>query len=105
MGQKGATIDFAQTQSQEGAARATGVAAAWAAQVRVPVLTPLNSSNLAGLAYEPSNQRLFIEFRNGAVYAYEAVPAETVQAVLKAPSHGSAFVRLVRGQFQYVRVR
>lgn len=35
---------------------------------------PLQSSNVWGFNYDPSNQRLFVRFNSGAIYSYANVP-------------------------------
>lgn len=42
----------------------------------------LQSSSLRSLGYDPKQQILEVEFSSGALYRYEAVPPEAVQALL-----------------------
>ncbi|HBB22210.1 MAG TPA: KTSC domain-containing protein, partial [Pseudomonas sp.] len=44
----------------------------------------LQSSSLRSLGYDPEQQILEVEFSSGALYRYEAVPPEVVQALLEA---------------------
>ena len=51
----------------------------------------LQSSSLRSLGYDPEQQILEVEFSSGALYRYEAVPPEVVQALLEADSLGRHF--------------
>jgi lysyl-tRNA synthetase class 2 len=47
---------------------------------------------------------LEIEFRNGAVYQYFAVPLAIYNDLMRAPSKGRFFHRSVEPRFRYQRV-
>ena len=66
---------------------------------------PLDSTLLARATYRPSSSLLDLEFRNGAIYRYFAVPAATYQGLLAADSKGSYFNLQIRDGFQYALLR
>lgn len=73
-------------------------ATAWA-----PV--PVDSTLLASVAFNHSQSILDLEFRDGAIYRYFAVPAAIHHGLLAADSKGSYFNRQIRGCFRYVLLR
>lgn len=58
---------------------------------------PVNSSNVAAIAYEEDFRRLFIRFKSGWAYAYEDVPFSVWNAFLAAPSKGKFVFDVIRG--------
>ena len=65
----------------------------------------LQSSSLRSLGYDPEQQILEVEFSSGALYRYEAVPPEVVQALLEADSLGRHFNQVFKPQhYRYRRV-
>ena len=64
----------------------------------------LDSTALAGIEYEETTQRLYVQFRDGANYAYVAVPVKTYEALLLASSPGGYFNTDIRGQYAYERL-
>jgi len=65
--------------------------------------TALHSSLLAAAAYF-TDETLQLEFRNGAVYRYFAVPPKVFQNLIAATSKGAYFNRRIRSSFRYQRV-
>lgn len=65
---------------------------------------PVTSSNLASAGYDQASKTLEVEFTNGTVYSYAAVPVETYNAFLMAPSKGSYFSKFIRGKFESTKV-
>lgn len=72
--------------------------------------TPVQSSQLASVGYDPDQKLLEIQFHPnkttpdtpGSIYHYYDVPAETHAALLAAPSVGSYFINQIkRGPFRY----
>lgn len=53
--------------------------------------TPVTSSNLRSIGYDPETQILEIEFLNGGLYSYSGVPASVHASLMAASSHGSYF--------------
>jgi len=65
----------------------------------------LQSSSLRSLGYDPEQQILELEFSSGALYRYEAVPPEVVQALLEADSLGRHFNQVFKPQhYRYRRI-
>lgn len=65
---------------------------------------PLNSSALSGFLYDPDHRLLWIRFRSGDIYLYRAVPTETVEGLVAAPSQGQYFNSAIRGRFMFSRL-
>jgi len=62
-------------------------------------LLPIRSSMIATIGFDPSLEKLVVQFQNGKVYEYNGVPEGTFVAILTdEESHGKAFVRLVRSK-------
>ena len=66
----------------------------------VPV--PVNSTLLASVIYDVGESILQLEFRDGAIYRYFAVPAAIHNGLLAAESKGTYFNRTIRNCFRYV---
>ncbi len=66
--------------------------------------TPVDSSNLATVGYEPSTRILEIEFHGGSVYQYYDVPEEVYRGLLEAVSKGGYFHRNIRARYPYRQV-
>jgi KTSC domain len=69
------------------------------------ILVPVNSTVLASLAYDASGSILQLEFCNGAIYRYSAVPAAVYHSLLAADSKGSYFNREIRTRFPHSLIR
>jgi lysyl-tRNA synthetase, class II len=61
----------------------------------------VESSAVTALWYDEARGILRLEFRSGAVYCYMGVPAAVHQDLMRAPSKGQYFNRLIRGRFPY----
>jgi hypothetical protein len=55
------------------------------------VRTPVESSNLAAIAYDPESAVLEVEFQNGGIYQYFGVPLFVYQDLCSAASKGRYF--------------
>lgn len=64
-------------------------------------VTAVQSTTLARVAYDDTRELLRLEFRSRAIYQYFGVPAAVHAALLRAPSKGSYFNRVIRGRFPY----
>jgi hypothetical protein len=64
-------------------------------------VTAVESTTLATVAYDDTRDLLQLEFRSRAIYQYFGVPAAVHAALLRAPSKGSYFNRVIRGRFPY----
>jgi KTSC domain len=65
----------------------------------------VESTTLATVAYDESQEHLQLEFCSRAVYLYFGVPSAVHQALLDAPSKGRYFNHSIRGRFPYRLVR
>jgi hypothetical protein len=61
----------------------------------------VDSTTLATVAYDETQELLRLEFCSRAVYLYFGVPATVHQALLGAPSKGKYFNQAIRGRFPY----
>jgi hypothetical protein len=64
-------------------------------------VTAVESTTLATVAYDDARELLQLEFRNRAIYQYFGVPSAVHAALLRAPSAGKYFNRVIRGRFPY----
>ena len=65
----------------------------------------VNSSNIAGIGYEPTSQLLEVAFHSGSVYQYSGVPVTIYEAFLTAGSHGKYFYSHIRDKYPDVKIR
>lgn len=67
--------------------------------------TPVVSSNISSVGYDPQTSTLEIEFLNRAVYRYHNVPQSEYHGLMRAPSLGHYFdVNIKKGGYRCVRV-
>ena len=50
--------------------------------------TPVSSSNISSIGYDPDSSMLEVEFNNGAVYSYSGVPPGEYEGFMNADSKG-----------------
>jgi len=62
-------------------------------------LTPIESSHLAAVGYEPDSERLTIQFVNADIYEYNFVEQELYDWLLADSSPGSFFSERIRPSF------
>ena len=62
-------------------------------------VTAVESTTLSMVAYDAARELLQLEFHSRAIYQYFGVPAAVHTALLRAPSKGSYFNRVIRGRF------
>lgn len=58
--------------------------------------TPVKSSHLRSVGYDPVNQHMQIEFRDGSVYDYPGVPPAAHTGLMSAPSKGKYYRSAIR---------
>ena len=63
-------------------------------------MTPVVSSNIASVGYDPDTQVLHIAFNNGRTYRYAGVPSGEYDNLLNAASVGSYFAANIRNVFR-----
>lgn len=69
-------------------------------------LTPVTSSNLKAIGYDPGNQILQIAFKNGGTYDYYNVPESVYNGLMAASSHGSYFdSHIKKGPYKFKKLR
>ena len=61
--------------------------------------TPVRSSNLVSVGYDPDTLVLEIEFRGKRVYQYAEVPVKVWHSLMAAPSAGSFFDASIRNVY------
>lgn len=62
-------------------------------------LLPVQSSNLKAIGYDHATQTMAVQFLNGNIYHYEAVPQSVYDNLMADESKGSFFSKFVRGKF------
>lgn len=67
------------------------------------IMTPVVSSNLAFVGYDPASQTLRIQFHNGT-YDYFGVPENVYYALMNAPSKGEYHAAYIKNNYSYQRV-
>ena len=67
------------------------------------IRTPVESSNLVGVGYDPATTTLEIEFTNGAVYQYFDVPQAVYEALMATDSKGRYLASNIKGVYRYAR--
>ncbi len=65
---------------------------------------PITSSSIASAGYSPDGSTLELEYRNGLVYQYFAVPKSVFDSLLAAESKGTFVSKRIRGRYPYRRV-
>ncbi|ELZ06184.1 hypothetical protein C482_00140 [Natrialba chahannaoensis JCM 10990] len=66
--------------------------------------TPVSSSNLRSVGYDPESQTLEIAFNSGGVYQYYDVPESVYRGLMNAASHGKYHARHIKDRFRYAKV-
>ena len=64
----------------------------------------VESSSIASAGYSPEASTLEIEFRNGRLYQYFAVPKDVFDGLLVAESKGTFLNHYIRGRFAYRKI-
>ena len=65
---------------------------------------PVKSSSIASAGYSLEESTLEVEYRNGSVYQYFAVPKSVFDSLLAAASKGTFASERIRGRYAYRRV-
>ena len=60
--------------------------------------TPVTSSNVASVGYDPVEQTLEVEFKAGAVYQYAVVSPEKYADFMASPSKGKFLNTFIKDQ-------
>jgi len=68
--------------------------------------TPVSSSNLRSVGYDPNEETLEIEFHSGGTYQYYGVPQHRYEGLMSASSKGSYFDAYIKkAGYRYRKVR
>ena len=62
---------------------------------------PLQSRAIVSAGYDPESRTLELEFASGRIYRYADVPAGTYEWLLRAPSKGGYFARMINERYAY----
>jgi hypothetical protein len=65
--------------------------------------TPVTSSNIASIGYDPDTQVMEVEFTSKSVYQYLGVPPRIANDTLIAESVGKFFNANVKNAFPFVK--
>jgi hypothetical protein len=70
--------------------------------------TPVTSSSIRSVGYDPRTRRLEIEFHHEQgrprIYQYFDVPASAHRRLMAARSHGRHFNRFIKPRYRFVQV-
>ena len=66
--------------------------------------TPVSSSNVASVGYDPNTLTLEVEFKDGLVYQYFDVPETVYQELMRASSVGQFMHANIRNNYRYTKV-
>ncbi len=66
--------------------------------------TPVVSSSVASVGYDPKTQTLEVEFHNGTLYQYFDVPQGVYDALMTAESKGSFLNSSIKGVYRYAKL-
>lgn len=64
----------------------------------------MDSSNLLEASYDDTHKLLRIQFTNGSVYEYRAVPRPIFDMLATAPSPGMYFAASIKRRYGFVRL-
>lgn len=65
--------------------------------------TPVTSSNVASVGYDPDTKVMSIEFKDGSVYHYHDVESDLHEQLLAAKSIGSFLHKNVKGAYKFTK--
>lgn len=66
--------------------------------------TPVTSSNLQSVGYDPDNQILEVEFNDGSVYQYSGVPESEHEGLMSADSKGKYLFANIKKRFSHSKL-
>lgn len=65
----------------------------------LPDMESVDSSNVHRIGYDSATEELYVEFSNGRIYVYSAVPQSTYDELLAADSKGSYMNREIKPNY------
>lgn len=66
--------------------------------------TPVTSSNIRSIGYDPQSAVLEVEFTSGDVYRYFNVPERLHRELMNASSHGRFLNEYIKYSYRYQKV-
>ena len=66
--------------------------------------TPVSSSNLRSVGYDPASQTLEVAFHGGRLYQYAGVPESVYRGLMSAGSHGRFFAAYIKYRYPTRRI-
>ncbi len=66
--------------------------------------TPVTSSNIRAIGYDSDSQVLQVEFNDGAVYDYAAVPESDYDGLMGADSKGKYFNANIKNRYSHMKL-
>jgi hypothetical protein len=66
--------------------------------------TPVTSTNIHAIGYNPDSQTLEIEFNSGAVYDYSDVPQSEYDGFIGADSKGKYFHANIKNRYSFMKL-
>ncbi len=66
--------------------------------------SPVTSSNIQSIGYDPESSILEVEFNDGSVYQYFAVPETEYEGLMNASSHGTYLHANIKGRYSYSKL-
>ena len=69
-----------------------------------PNMVKVMSSNIDSIAYDETDDSLYVLFKNGACYKYDSVPKQVYYEMLNSPSVGKYYKDYVTGKYTSSRV-
>ena len=66
--------------------------------------TPVSSSNVSSIGYDPSTLTLEVEFTNGSIYQYFDVQEMVYQEFMRASSKGKFLHANIKNHYRYTRL-
>jgi hypothetical protein len=67
--------------------------------------TPVDSTSVMSVGYEPASRILEVEFHGGRVYRYFDVPPRRYRGLLDAESAGRFLNTEIKGVYSYIQIR
>lgn len=66
--------------------------------------TPVISTDLESVGYEPVNSTLELKFHSGGIYQYSGVSDSVYRGLMSASSHGKYFHAYIKNVYPYHKV-
>jgi hypothetical protein len=72
--------------------------------MQLPEMITVQSSNVAQIGYDETNQYVYVRFLNNSLYVYKGVPRQEFEALKNATSIGSYLHRNFKNVYPYERL-